>query len=614
MRKWLKPFLMVYVGAIPIQVEGQSPQFRGGPRLTGVVETSGVESFGGVAWRFETGGTVRSSAALVDETLFVGSSDGHLYALDAESGRLVWDFDSGSPIASSPAVTGGVVLVGSRDGVLHGISASDGTPLWHRKTGPDLPLPWGYEGWDYILSSPTVVGGTAYWGSGDGNVYAVDPRTGEEIWRFATEGRVRSSPAVADGLLVVGSSDGFVYALDAESGAERWRFETDGVSFDSAEFGFDRRQVSASPAIRDGVVYIGSRDASLYALDASNGDQIWRFDEDSSWIITTAAVTADRVFSGRSSSGNIRAIDRETGTEVWRVEAGAYVYSSPVVVGRTLYVGQGDGDFVALDVASGEERWVYRSGGAIYATPLVHEGRVYVGSDDGFVYAFSAADSLPLERAVFFDEALRSRALFGSADGHLVARDYFVNRGYRLLDSPELNEFLRSRISDGAPSVVVFAMDAFPEAAGSTAAGDSLLRDYLDAGGKVVWMGYLPGYIVRDENTGQVVATDRTAPESLLGVTFDAYLGDSYGVTPTEAGRRWGLSGRWLGQASTLPSEVSEVLATDALGRAESWVQNYGGPPGTGFVLLRATMSLDALAEFQRVAEYRESTSLEKNR
>jgi len=286
------------------------------------------------------------------------------------------------------------------------------------------------------------------------------------------------------------------------------------------------------------------------------------------------------------------------------VEAGGYVYSSPVVVGSTVYVGQGDGDFAALDIASGDERWGYRTGAAIFSTPLVHDGRIYVGSDDGFVYAFRAAGNLPFERAVFYDESRKNLSTFGAAERHQVARDYFVNSGYDLLDSPGLEAFLSNRINDGAPSVVVFAMDYLPSRVGSAETGEPLLRAYLEAGGKVVWMGYPPGFIVRDEETGQFVSTDRTAPTALLGVDFDAYLGDSHGVTPTATGRRWGLSTRWVGSGSALPSAVSEVLATDALGRAAAWVRNYGGAPGTGFVLLQATVSLSELAEVQRVAEF----------
>jgi outer membrane protein assembly factor BamB len=499
-------------------------------------------------------------------------------------------------------VVEGVVVVASRDGILHGVAASSGAQVWKLESGPELPLPWGYEGWDYILSSPAVAGDRAFWGSGDGNIYAVDPASGRVHWKYPTSGRVRSTPAVSGDLLAVGNSEGVVYALDTRNGEELWHFQTEGATLNSADFGFDRRQISSSPAIRDGTVYVGSRDASLYALDARDGEPVWVFSEDSAWIIATPAVTEDRVISGRSSSGNVRALNRETGEEEWHFEAGAYVYSSPVVVGNTAYMGQGDGGFVAVDIHTGRERWSYRTGNAIYSTPVVHQGRIFVGSDDGFVYAFEAADR-PLERAVFFDDSMMGISALGSSERHFVVRDHFTQRGYSLLDSAGLRSFLEARILDGASSVVVFAMDVLPPFT-EDRQSETLLIRYLQAGGKIVWMGYPPGYLVRDPVTQAVVTVDRDAPTSLLGVNFDVYLGDQYGLTVTDEGREWGLRTRWVGQGTTLPTEVTEVLAIDELGRAGAWVKNYGGRRGSGFVLLPVSLSADRLEEFQRIAEF----------
>jgi outer membrane protein assembly factor BamB len=590
--------------AMPACLLGQEAQFRGGPAHIGVTDSRGVEEFGRVAWRFDAGASIRGSAVVDGETLYFGSSDGALHAVDLRTGRAVWRRDVGAAIASTPAITAGVVLVGARDGVLHGVSASDGSPVWTLQTGGDLPLPWGHEGWDYLTSSPAVANGIAYWGSGDGHVYAVDAANGRERWRFATGGRVRSTPAVVNGVVYVGNSDGFVYAIDAESGTERWRFQTAGASLDAADFGFDRRQIYGSPAVEGGQVFVGSRDASLYALDAVTGRQLWTFDEESAWVISSAAVTGDRVYSARSSSGNTRAIDRATGEEVWSHAAGSLVFSSPVISGGTLYIGEEDGDVVARDTGSGEVRWSFRTGGSIFATPLVHDGRVYIGSDDGFLYAIEQPGGDTLHRAVFFDEALMARSAFGGDEEHRAVVDHLSRRGYRILDEAGLVEFMQARVLDRARSVVVFGMDALPlELAGESGA-EGLLRRYLDGGGKVVWLGYLPGYLVWDDETGQVVAVDRDRPAVILGVSFEAFHGDVHGVSVTDAGRAWGLSSRWAGQGNTLPSEVTEVLGRDEIGRAAAWVQSYGGPEGTGFVLYRPVVEGSELDVVWRLAEY----------
>ena len=85
-----------------------------------------------------------------------------------------------------------------------------------------------------------------------------------ELWRFATGGIVYSSPAVANGIVYVGSEDKNLYAIDAVTGKEKWRFTTGDHVF-------------ASPTVADGSVYVRSEDKNLYAIDAVTGKEKWRF-------------------------------------------------------------------------------------------------------------------------------------------------------------------------------------------------------------------------------------------------------------------------------------------------------------------------------------------------
>jgi outer membrane protein assembly factor BamB len=82
----------------------------------------------------------------------------------------------------------------------------------------------------------------------------VDSRTGRQKWRFKTDNRVKSSPAIAGGVVYIGSFDSHLYAVDVETGLEKWKFET----------GF---KVFSSPVAADGVIYFGSDDGRLYALE-----------------------------------------------------------------------------------------------------------------------------------------------------------------------------------------------------------------------------------------------------------------------------------------------------------------------------------------------------------
>ncbi len=581
--------------------------FRGDLAHTGVYDAPALPHFGGVEWRVQTGGPVQATPAIVGGVVYVGSGDGNLYALDARTGAERWRYAAGRAVTSSPAVSGGLVFAGSRDGAYVAVEAATGQRRWRLETGPDAPLAWGFESGDLYTSSPAIADGLAILGGSDGAVYAVAAGTGAVRWRFRTGGRVRSSPAVAGGRVYVGSMDGVLYALDLRSGRELWRFETEGHTLDSRAFGFDRRSIQSSPAVSDGRVYVGSRDGHLYAVDAETGRLAWTADHEMSWVNSSPAVAGGLVFAGSSDNHFVQAVDARTGRERWRVATDRLVWSSPAVAGNLVYVGDAGGTLYALDRATGAERWRHRTGRRIYSSPVLADGRLYVGNDDGAVYAIrgGAAD---LRRAVFWDRAFARANRLGN---HAEIRDYLADRGYRVLDAGELARFLRERLVDRLPSVVVFAMDHLPAVVAPVAADTVLFRRYLDAGGKVVWLGTPPLVWPKDVATGEVEyrMVDRAAGTRLLGVNHAAGNFDTYGARVTTAGRRWGISGWWDASWSVDTAAVSEVLGLDERGLAAAWVERYGGPAGTGFVRINGAGANGGpgpnYAEIQAVAEYR---------
>lgn len=594
--------------AVQTPVSSKATMFRGGPAHSGRYPGRTLDGFGGLAWRLQTEGTVRSTPAILGSTVYVGSGDGRLYAIDRANGTPRWTFDAGSAITSSPAIADGIVFFGTHDDDFYALAVDDGNLIWHLETGPALPFPWGYESGDVYTSSPTVVGETVLFGSGDGRVYAVEARTGTVLWKYRTEGRVRSSPAVVDGAVYVGSADGSIYAIELDTGRLRWRFDTEGRDLFSGDFGYDRRTVQSSPAVVDGVVYVGARDGYLYAIDAASGRRRWSFNHEISWVNSSPAVSGGIVYAGSSDGRFIHAVDVDTGEEIWRLETPSIVWSSPAIVAGMLYVGDGAGLIHAVDRLSGERRWSYRVGNRILSSPVPSNGILYFGSDDGGVYALRGGDEPILRRAVFWDEDLRDVVRF---EGPAV-RDYLESRGYRVLDSTALAEFLEGRLADGAPSVVVFAMDRVPARVAPVASDTVLFRRYLDAGGKVVWLDW-PPHLWRldpERESASLRDIDRNAPRALLGVSHEPGNFDAYGARPTEAGRRWGLDGWWLARWSVDPATVTRVLATNERGDAAAWHKSYGGPPGTGFVRIpgelwrgRRMLSSDLIA-IQTAAEY----------
>ncbi|WP_276260576.1 PQQ-binding-like beta-propeller repeat protein [Haloglomus litoreum] len=315
---------------------------------------------GNVEWSYETGSNVYSSPTVADGTVYVGSYDNSVHALDASTGNEEWSYSTGDDIRSSPTVADGTVYVASYDNSVYALDASTGNEEWSYSTG------------SYVRSSPTVVDGTVYVGSNDGSVYALDASTGNEEWSYAAGGDLYPSPTVAGGTVYVAVGDGTVRAIDASTGTEEWSYTTGSY-------------MRSSPTVSDGTVYVGSNDGSLYALDASTGNEEWSYATGN--LVRSSPTVADGTVYVGSDDNSIYALDASTGNEEWSYSTGGDFRSSPTVAGGTVYIGSNDNSIYALDASTGNEKWSYSTGSTVYSSPTVAGGTVYVGSVDNSVYA-----------------------------------------------------------------------------------------------------------------------------------------------------------------------------------------------------------------------------------
>jgi eukaryotic-like serine/threonine-protein kinase len=336
-------FLVGYCCSVWAQ---DAPMFRGDSQHTGVYRALGAPKLNGIKWKFHTGGRVISSPAVVNGVVYVGSTDGNLYAIDAVSGAQKWKVEAKAWEVSSPAVVSGVVYFLSYDGHLYALDAATAQVKWKFATGGEKH----YEGthlhrlqpqvetmpdpWDFYLSSPCVRKGAVYFGSSDGNIYALDADSGTLKWKFHTGDVVHSSPAIADGVVYIGSWDTYLYALDAASGAEKWRFKTGDDPDAHNHIG-----IQSSPAVMDGVVYFGSRDSFAYAVDAATGKQLWKFSTDGSWVNNSMAVYDGTAYFGTSIPGFMHAVDAKTGKIVFDLPTGTPVFASMALARDRLYLG-----------------------------------------------------------------------------------------------------------------------------------------------------------------------------------------------------------------------------------------------------------------------------------
>src|SRR5581483_8850150 len=129
--------------------------FRGDAHRSGVYDSAGPREQPAIRWRLTTNGPIRSSPLVVGSSVYVGSGDQYLRAVDVVSGKERWRFETGGSISSSPCFAGGVVYVASRDRCLYAVAADSGQLRWRFAMSEDLPFRWGYE---YFISSPLVVG------------------------------------------------------------------------------------------------------------------------------------------------------------------------------------------------------------------------------------------------------------------------------------------------------------------------------------------------------------------------------------------------------------------------------------------------------------------------
>ena len=241
-----------------------SPVIVGATVLIGAAD-GGVYSLdlvtGKQRWRAQTKGRVRATPAVHKGLVVVGSWDGRVYALDLGTGAERWvhrtegdtldskkfGFDRRA-VQGSAAIADGSVFVGSRDGAVYALDELTGVRRWRVS----------HHG-SWVIGSPAVYATKVFAGSSDGHfIHALDPMSGREIWNLQTGANVLASPLVVGNSLVIATARtdapaGDLLALDPANGTIRWRLPLDEAS-------------NSSPAAADGELYLGTEAGSVLAV------------------------------------------------------------------------------------------------------------------------------------------------------------------------------------------------------------------------------------------------------------------------------------------------------------------------------------------------------------
>jgi len=326
-------------------------------------------------WKFQTGRPITSSPIASAGMVFVTSTDGYLYAINATTGAKIWDFMIGTD-ANSPSVAHGKVFITSKSGNVHAINMYSGLEVWSKSLGEEAGF-----------GAPLIVGSRVFV-NGNQTVFAFNEAVGVNLY---------SEPIPhANGIAPLAYNDsaynnGLIYAVVLGG----MQIGVDGFEAPDA---MGRFWVSLAPTgietvrsgatIGDGKLFVVIVDingtSTIFGLN-DFGMRTWEHLLDGT-TEASPAVAYNTVYIPTSSA--TYALDAENGTVKWsRPLNGEHSVSSPAVADGKVYFGLDNNYVYALDAFNGDLIWSYKTEGAVQSSPAISDGLLFVGSNDGNLYA-----------------------------------------------------------------------------------------------------------------------------------------------------------------------------------------------------------------------------------
>ncbi|MGE6356340.1 PQQ-binding-like beta-propeller repeat protein [Flavobacterium sp. NPDC079362] len=181
-------------------------------------------------------------------------------------------------------------------------------------------------------------------------------------WKYKTGGKIFSSPIAQNGIVYIGSEDGFLYAIEEKSGNLKWKFKTNGA-------------IHSSPSIFENIIYFGSFDGNYYAINTQNGKLIWKFK------------TGGEHWLGELGMWGMKP-ETQYMEDLWD-----FYLSSPVVyenrkTSQVLF-GSSDGNIYSLDAKTGILKWKFKTNGPVHGSPVIDKDKIYIGGWDATLYALN---------------------------------------------------------------------------------------------------------------------------------------------------------------------------------------------------------------------------------
>ena len=347
--------------------------FRGNPQLTGVADEQLPEELE-LLWAFQTEDMIESTVAVVDGTVYLGASNGILYAIDSQTGKSIWKYEATDSIKSSPSVKDGIIYFGDSGGIFHAVDTATRKKKWQYTTEGE------------IISSANLAGDRVLFGSYDGFLYCLNIKNGELVWKYETEGYVHGTPAVYEDFVIVTGCDSYMRVINIADGTQKQQVNLSAyVAASPAILGIitDRKNKVISRA------YCGTYGNEILGIDLNSGEIVWRYQHPARQLpfFASAAVTEDIILIGGRDK-MMHALTPDKGEPIWTYTAKTGIESSAVVVGKRVFFGTTRGEFIELDIDTGDSVWKFDTASSIISSPSVSDGKIYIGTEDGILYCF----------------------------------------------------------------------------------------------------------------------------------------------------------------------------------------------------------------------------------
>lgn len=350
-------------------------------------------------WTFDTSDKVLAGPMIQNGTIFIGDQKGVFYSIDLTSGKENWRLETGGNIQAKATMIDNQVFFESAN-VFYLVNAKNGNKIWSFDPEMD-PFVFKYQDreWPYKIdpfddkrSVATYTDGIIYVGSGDGNVYGLNIKSGqvEKKYTAIENAPVRSSPFIQNGHLYFGDWEGLVYCYSLTSNELIWQKKTYRGDKPYGTFG----GIVSEFLPYDGLLFFGARNYMLNVLDINSGEKEWTYtDVRKGWIIGDPVIFNDTLYIGGSDNYSMLAFDPKIGRPIWSQNGGKNIYTRPVVTEDWVIYTAGNGYNPAdpgalflLNRQTGAVIDIYEVPKGTFSSPTLVEDLLVFGCYDSKIY------------------------------------------------------------------------------------------------------------------------------------------------------------------------------------------------------------------------------------